>query len=79
MRASKNGSLMVVKFLVESGANVHACDDYALRLASEKGHLEVVKFLVESGANVHAPDVHGIQMAPAIGVGKMHTSTRSKF
>ena len=45
----------VVKYLVENhGANIHAGDDWALRMASKYGRLEVVKYLVEHGANIHA-------------------------
>ena len=50
----ENGHLEVVKYLVENKANIHAKNDYALRLASGNGHLEVVKYLVENGANIHA-------------------------
>ena len=41
--------LNVVKFLIESGANIHALKDLALRLAAERGHLDVIKYLVEKG------------------------------
>ena len=47
-RASTNGHLEVVEFLVK--------DEYSLRYASENGHLEVVEFLVKNGADVHAND-----------------------
>ncbi len=40
-------SLPTTKIFVEKGANIHADDDYALRLAAESGHLKVVQFLVE--------------------------------
>lgn len=36
------------------GANIHAQDDYALRLAAVNNHLEVVKYLIGKGANIHA-------------------------
>ena len=52
--ASKNGYLRTVKFLVETGANIHTENDRALRLASSNNHLDVVKYLVESGADIHA-------------------------
>jgi len=53
--SSKTGDLEKVKTLVEGGANIHVCNDYAVRLASENGHLEVVKYLVEQqGANIRA-------------------------
>jgi hypothetical protein len=37
--------LDIVKFIVDEGANIHAYDDYALRLASRNGCLDVVKYL----------------------------------
>lgn len=52
--ASNDGDLNKVIVLLEHGANIHADDDKALRLAAENGHLEVVEHLVEHGANVHA-------------------------
>ena len=39
-------------FLVEQGANLHARDEDALRLADKYGHLDVVKYLVEQGADI---------------------------
>ena len=42
-----------IQFLVEQGADIHACDDLALRWAAMNGHLELVKYLVEQGANVN--------------------------
>ena len=48
LRASLNGHLEVIKYLVEKyGADVRADNDYAVRFASQNGHLEVVKYLVE--------------------------------
>jgi len=52
--ACRNGHLLIVQFLVESGVNLHDHDDWGLRCASEYGHLPVVKYLVENGADVHA-------------------------
>ena len=62
-----HGHLSVVKFLVASGANVHAVDDQALRFAYERGHLAVVEFLVKAGANVHADDDQALRFASAHG------------
>jgi len=42
-----DGHLDVVKFLVDKGANIHACDDFALHWASANGQLEVVDYLTE--------------------------------
>jgi len=40
------------------GANIHARDDYSLRLSVQNGYLEVVKYLVNAGANIHARNIH---------------------
>ena len=61
--ASKLGSLKAVKYLVSSGANIHAADDLAVRWESENGHLEVVKYLVSSGANIHADNDFAVRWA----------------
>ena len=59
----KDGHLEVVVYLVEHGANIHADNDYAIRLASENGHLEVVRYLVEHGADIHANNDYAIRLA----------------
>ena len=56
INACKAGDLNLVKSLVQSGANIHAQDNAALRWAAGKGHLDVVKHLVEQGADIHALD-----------------------
>ena len=47
INSAKNGNIKIVKSILDSGANIHARDDYALRLASKNGHLDVVKYLQE--------------------------------
>ena len=49
-----SSNLLVVKFLVDSGADIHYREDYILRNSARNGHLDIVKFLVSRGANVHA-------------------------
>jgi ankyrin repeat protein len=62
--ASMYGYLDVVEVLLEAGANVHAFNDYAVRLASKNGHLDVVKYLVEEhGADVRAQSNNAIKRA----------------
>ena len=39
-----------VKQLIETGADIHAQDDSALRSSAINGHIDVVKYLVENGA-----------------------------
>ena len=65
--SSKNGSIEVVKFLVEKGANIHAKDDYALSLSSLYGHIEVVQFLIKKGANIHANDDYVLKASSKYG------------
>ncbi len=62
-KAAKNGDLKEVKRLVESGADIHAGDDYALKLASWYNYLEVVKYLVEQGADIHAGNDYVLRWA----------------
>ena len=56
IKASENGDLDNIKYLVENGANIHAQDDYVLRYSSRYGYLDIVKCLVENGANIHTQD-----------------------
>jgi uncharacterized protein len=53
MRASRNGGLKMVEFLLAAGANVdarNAYSDSALMLAALNGYLEICKVLLEHGA-----------------------------
>jgi ankyrin repeat protein len=63
INACETGDFKTVKSLVQSGADIHAYDDCALRWAAESGHLEIVKFLVEQGANIHALDDYALRWA----------------
>jgi len=57
------GSLEIVKFLIENGANIHVWNDWTLRWAARNGHLEIVKYLVEKGANIHVMDERALHWA----------------
>ena len=50
--ASLKGKLLVVKYLVENGADITHLNNEAVRWASYDGHLEIVKYLVENGADI---------------------------
>jgi ankyrin repeat protein len=50
----RNGLYGVAQILLRHGADVHANEDWALRLASEDGHFELVQMLLQHGADVHA-------------------------
>jgi len=49
--------------LVSKGANIHARDDFVLRLAAGYGHLPIVQYLVCKGANIHARDDYALLWA----------------
>ena len=57
-RASENGQLEVVKYLVETRSDIHVYGDFPLRIACKNGHFEVVKYLIENGAD---PSAYGGQ------------------
>lgn len=61
--AAIKGDITKVKHLHENGADIHYCNDYAVRVASENGNLEVVKYLHENGANIHAHSDYAINWA----------------
>lgn len=56
-----------LKMLFEQGANIHACNDSALRIAALHGRLDVVKYLVEQGSDIHAWDDIALRLAASNG------------
>jgi len=53
-------TLKVIKRLVKEGADIHANNDLALRLASYNGYLGIVKYLVSKGADIHVFDDYAL-------------------
>ena len=53
IKGAENGVLWLVKDALKQDADVHAVNDYALRLASYRGHTEVVK--LSSRENLGSP------------------------
>lgn len=53
--------------LVKAGADVHACNDECICLASEIGHMEILKTLINAGADVHAQSEAPIRIAASSG------------
>jgi|SRR5579883_130360 len=66
VRASENGNLDVVQYLVQHGVNVDA-KNRALAFASQNGHFDIVKYLVENGANIHAYEDTALRWASSNG------------
>ncbi|AGF85728.1 repeat protein [Moumouvirus goulette] len=63
LHSSSSGNLEIVQFLIESGANIHANNDIALKTASLNGHLEIVQYLVSIGANINTSKNYAIRWA----------------
>ena len=63
IEAAQNGDLVLVKSLLNQGADIHAQDDEALFWAGQKGNLEIVKYLVKKGADIHAENDYVLQIA----------------
>ena len=62
--AARDGQTEIVELLLEAGADVHAWEDVALRLAADGGHVETIQALLEAGADVHAENdesLHGAE------------------
>ncbi|KAI0436439.1 ankyrin repeat-containing domain protein [Xylaria telfairii] len=58
--ACETGNLILVKLLIDAGANVNAPPTSsrgatALQLAVIKGHFQIARYLIELGANIDAP------------------------
>ena len=65
--AAKNNKIDKLKNLLSQGANIHADDDWALKVSAWGGHLEVVKFLVTQGANIRAGDDEPLRYSARFG------------
>jgi hypothetical protein len=59
--------LETVQLLLDHGADVHAHNDYALRLATACGHAALVTVLLEHGADVHALNDDALRVASTNG------------
>ena len=60
--ASKNASLEIIKFLVESGANLNATgekEETPFLEATSSGQLKLVKYFIENGVDVNEKDTYG--------------------
>lgn len=52
--AAHNGDLSVLKKALNSGIDVHSCDDMALRLAVKANQRRAILFLVSRGASIQS-------------------------
>jgi hypothetical protein len=67
LSAIENGQLEVVQLLIANGADIHASDDLALRVAAQYGHIEVVQLLIANGADIHARNDEALRVAAVNG------------
>ena len=61
--ATEYNNIVIIKWSLKNGANVHSYGDRALRYASRTGYLEIVKLLLDRGANIHAYNDMALQLA----------------
>ena len=61
--AAHSGCIDAVTILLDSGANVHAQDDSALKFSAYAGNVDVVKILLEAGADPHVDNDIALQNA----------------
>jgi len=54
LSVNSKGHTSLIRCCLDLGADIHACNDEALRLACETGSPKLVRILVEQGANIHA-------------------------
>ena len=50
--AVKNVDFPVLKVAISLGADIHADNEYALRMSAERGHMEVAEYLKGEGADM---------------------------
>lgn len=67
-RAASYGHFEMVKFLTESGADIHKGYDFAFRRAVSNGHFDIVKYLYDNGADIHFGNEEALHTA--VGHGK---------
>ncbi|KAM0560007.1 hypothetical protein ACHAPJ_003964 [Fusarium lateritium] len=56
--AAFDGTINIIKMLLDAGADINSADGWALQTAAEQGHVEVVNLLLERGANANAITTH---------------------
>ncbi len=61
--AAISNRMVLVRYLVDKGANVHTEDDVALVVASDVGNINMIKYLIDKGAVVSADDYRCLRFA----------------
>ncbi|KAM0289736.1 hypothetical protein ACHAO9_005610 [Fusarium lateritium] len=56
--AAYDGTIDIIKMLLDAGADINSPDGWALQHAAGEGHVDVVNLLLERGANVNACSSH---------------------
>ncbi|KAI9150449.1 Ankyrin repeat domain-containing protein [Paramyrothecium foliicola] len=56
--AAYDGTIEIVKILLDAGASVNGPEGWALQAASSEGHMEIVELLLSKGADVNACTTH---------------------
>ena len=67
MKYVRYGDICQVKSGLDAGADIHAREDYALRLASLGGHVEMVGMLIDRGADIRAQEDRCLSLAVVYG------------
>ena len=65
--AAENNDLIMVKYLIDNGADIHAWHDMAVRWATRKGHLRIIKYLVSKGASIDIYKEEALGWAASVG------------
>ena len=52
--AAQNGDIFILKKCLDSGIDIHSCNDLALRLTVTNNHTKAIIFLLSHGANIQA-------------------------
>jgi ankyrin repeat protein len=52
--ACQYGHIELVKYFIKLGVDIHAHNEWSLRISAKRNHLETLKYLIEKGADIHA-------------------------
>jgi ankyrin repeat protein len=63
IKASENGNLEAIKYIIKNDGDVHITEDYPLRIAADLGYFDIVQFLTENGADINVDENYPIKVA----------------